>query len=148
MVVDSREWSFVAADAREAGTATRRSVRDFLAQEACERCDLDAVELIVGELVSNVIQHAPGPIGMHCWWEGDGAILLVADRGPGLPPVRPLPDPQATHGRGLLLIDALARSVRFDCTPGQGTRIAVRLPVCKRRNSRRGVRTGLRAPRT
>jgi len=135
MVLGNREWSFVASDAREAGTTTRRGVRAFLAEEACERCDLDAVELIVGELISNVIQHAPGPIGMHCWWEDDGAILLVADRGPGLPAVRPIPDPDGTHGRGLLLIDALARSVRFDCTPGQGTRIAVQLPVCKRRSA-------------
>ncbi len=132
MVAANHDWSFVAADAREASTTTRRGVREFLSEEACERCDLDAVEIIVGELISNVVQHAPGPIGMHCWWEGDRAILLVADRGPGLPPVRPIPDPAATNGRGLLLIDALAQSVRFDCVPGQGTRIAVQLPVCKR----------------
>jgi anti-sigma regulatory factor (Ser/Thr protein kinase) len=133
--VGRREWSFVSADAREAGTATRRSVRNFLSEEACERCDLDAAEIIVGELISNVILHAPGPIGMHCWWEGATAILIVADRGPGLPPVRPLPDPTATTGRGLLLIDALAKSVRFDCVPGRGTRIAVELPVCRRCSS-------------
>jgi anti-sigma regulatory factor (Ser/Thr protein kinase) len=141
MAVGSREWSFVAADARQAGTATRRGIREFLAEEACDRCDLDACELIAGELISNVIQHAPGPIGMHCWWEGDGAILLVADRGPGLPPVRRIPDCVATHGRGLLLIDAFARHVTYECNAGHGTRIAVQLPVCKRRGSRRGVRT-------
>ncbi len=139
MTVANHEWSFVAADAREAGTTTRRAVRDFLAEQACGQCDLDAVEIIVGELISNVIQHAPGPIGMHCWWEDERAVLLVADRGPGLPPVRPIPDPVGTNGRGLLLIDALAHSVRFDCVPGQGTRIAVQLPVCKRPGEPDGV---------
>ena len=94
-----------------------------------ERSDLDAVELIVGELVANAIRHAPGPIGMHVNWSGDQAVLVVVDRGPGIPAVRAAPEPTATSGRGLRIIQALARDVEIEVVAGHGTRIIVQLPA-------------------
>jgi len=38
----------------------------FLALQADDLSDLDAVETIVGELVANVIRHAAGPIRHPC----------------------------------------------------------------------------------
>jgi anti-sigma regulatory factor (Ser/Thr protein kinase) len=122
------EWSMVASDAWEA-THARSAIRAFLAPDADGTSDLDGVETIVGELVANVIQHAPGAVGIHVAWEGQNAILVVADRGPGIPALRPVPDGSATNGRGLFLIEALARRVEFDSIPGFGARILVELPV-------------------
>ena len=126
------EWSLVTADAREA-TRARIAVRQFLALQADEEeSDLDAAELIVGELVANVIRHAPGAIGINVSWKGHEAILIVSDRGPGVPVVRCVPAGDATCGRGLFLIQALAREVKIDAVPGHGSRVVVHLPVHRR----------------
>lgn len=123
------EWSLVTADAREA-TRARIAVRAFLIERAdAAKSDLDAAELIVGELVANVIRHAPGAIGIHVCWKDQEAVLVVTDRGPGVPAVRCVPDRGATSGRGLFLIQALARTVEIDAVPGHGSRIIVHLPV-------------------
>ena len=118
----------VTDDARET-VDSRRAIRRFLALAADDRSDLDAAELIVGELVANVVRYAPGAVGIHVSWEGDEAILVVADLGPGIPPLRVVPDPIASSGRGLWLIQALARGVEIDAVPGRGTRVVVHLPV-------------------
>ena len=122
------EWSMVKADARDA-MAARQDVRSFLALQADDLSDLDAVETILGELVANVIRHAAGPIGIHVAWEGDGAVAVVADRGPGIPVVRALPDADATCGRGLMIVNALARRVEISARGGVGSRVIVDLPV-------------------
>ncbi len=126
------EWSLVTADAREASRA-RVAVRQFLALQADQAgSDLDAAELIVGELVANVIRHAPGAIGINVSWKGHDAVLIVSDRGPGVPAVRCVPDQQATSGRGLLLIQALSHGLEIDAVPGHGSRVVVHLPVYRR----------------
>jgi anti-sigma regulatory factor (Ser/Thr protein kinase) len=122
------EWSFVTADAREA-TAARRAVRQFLAVEADAASDLDGAETIVGELVSNVILHAPGPIGLYVSWSGETAVLIVSDRGGGIPKVRLCPDGHTERGRGLFIVEALASSVEVYSIPYQGSRVVVELPV-------------------
>jgi anti-sigma regulatory factor (Ser/Thr protein kinase) len=122
------QWSLVTADAREASGA-RREIRRFLANEADAGSDLDAVETIVGELVANVIRHAAGPIGIYVAWDGATAVAIVADRGPGIPPVRCVPDMDATSGRGLFIVQALARCVDIDSSGANGSRITVGLPV-------------------
>jgi anti-sigma regulatory factor (Ser/Thr protein kinase) len=122
------EWSMVRADAREALSA-RRAVRQFLALQADRCSDLDAVETIVGELVANVIRHASGPIGIHVAWEGDGAVAVVADRGPGIPVLRSVPGVDATCGRGLMIVHALAKRVEISARKGAGSRVIVELPV-------------------
>jgi anti-sigma regulatory factor (Ser/Thr protein kinase) len=129
MVAATTEWSLVTADAREAIRA-RCDIRQFLTLEAdAGRSDMDATELIVGELVANVIRHAPGVIGIHVSWLGHEAILIVTDRGAGVPFVRCVPDERATSGRGLFLIQALARTVEIEAVPGRGSRVIVHLPV-------------------
>lgn len=125
------DWSLVRADANEAIRA-RQAIRLFLTEQADPASDLAGAELIVGELVSNVIRHAPGPIGIYVAWEDDAAMLIVADRGAGIPPLRLLPTERCEAGRGLLLVHALARRVAIDSVPGQGSRVIVELPVKRR----------------
>lgn len=124
----AQEWSLVTADAREA-TGARHAIRAFLALQAAKGSDLEAVDIIVGELVANAIRYAPGAIGIHVVWRGTSAVLTVADRGPGIPPLLPVPDYDSTTGRGLFLIQALAREVEIDSGPGKGSRVVVHLPV-------------------
>ncbi|GAC1579794.1 MAG: hypothetical protein NVS3B7_14020 [Candidatus Elarobacter sp.] len=130
-VEDTVEWSLIRSDAREAGAA-RVGVRRFLSEHAEPDSDLEGAETIVGELVANVILHAPGPIGVYVSWTGESAVLIVSDRGGGLPTVRPCPDGAAESGRGLLLVQALANAVEFYTIPHQGSRIVVELPVRRR----------------
>jgi anti-sigma regulatory factor (Ser/Thr protein kinase) len=126
------EWSMVKADAREA-TRARADIRSFLSAEADdEGSDLDAVEMIVGELVANVIRHAAGPIGIHVAWEGDAAVAIFADRGPGIPAVRCVPAADATSGRGLMIVQALAKKVEIASSAANGSRVIVQLPVVRR----------------
>jgi anti-sigma regulatory factor (Ser/Thr protein kinase) len=126
--MSTTEWSLVTADARETVRA-RQAIRRFLAVQADDESDLDAAEIIVGELVANVVRYAPGAVGIHVSWEGDEAVLVVADRGPGIPAVRAVPDPTGCSGRGLGIIQALARDLEIDAVPGHGTRVVVHLPV-------------------
>ena len=124
-------WSCVRSDARDAATA-RREVRDFLSRDADAASDLDATETIVGELIANVIRHAPGPIGVYCSWNEHGAVLVVADRGPGIPALRSVPDARAECGRGLLIVLALARTLTVERATPFGSRVVVELPVSRR----------------
>ena len=125
------EWSLVRSDAWDANTA-RSGVRSFLAAQALPGSDLEGAETIVGELVANVILHAPGPIGIYASWSGETAVLIVSDRGHGIPKVRLCPDAMAESGRGLLIVEALARSVEVYRVPFQGSRVVVELPVRRR----------------
>jgi anti-sigma regulatory factor (Ser/Thr protein kinase) len=127
-MVGNANWSCVETDARDA-LGARRSVRDFLRAQADASSDLDASELIVGELVSNEIRHAPGPIGLSVTWTEHGATLIVVDRGPGIPTVRCVPDGDSESGRGMLIVQALARSTCIERSSPDGSRVVVELPV-------------------
>jgi anti-sigma regulatory factor (Ser/Thr protein kinase) len=133
-VDDSRYWSYVGARAEEA-SRVRRDVRHFLETEAdAELSDLDAAELVVGELVANAVRHGAPPFGICVDWNDDPPILCVVDRGPGMRPLYPAPDTDSERGRGLLLVRALAGEVVVDAGDEErsGTRVVVALPVHRR----------------
>jgi hypothetical protein len=111
-VQDSRYWSYVGDRADEAA-GTRRAIRDFLEGQA----DSKASDL-----------------GICIDWHDDPPILCVVDRGRGMRPVYPAPEPMSEGGRGLLLVRALAGEVVVDaCSEsGSGTRVVVALPVQRR----------------
>jgi anti-sigma regulatory factor (Ser/Thr protein kinase) len=93
------------------GAMAARNARRFLI-----RCCLDwglnqhlaSGPLVVSELVTNAIQHANTDIDVFL--AGDGARLRVGvrDRNPA-PPVTRLMAPEASGGRGLRVVEALAR---------------------------------------
>jgi anti-sigma regulatory factor (Ser/Thr protein kinase) len=65
--------------------------------------------LLLSELVSNSVQHAEGDLIQVLASQDDELLRIeVCDGGDGLPAVRRLPDHDDPHGRGLLLLDALA----------------------------------------
>jgi PAS domain S-box-containing protein len=128
-----RGWTFEASDALRAQPA-RASFERWLAEEA--EGDLYGSVLVFGELVGNVVRHAPGPIEMRAEWRDDELVLHVFDAGPGFQLRRTVPDTSSEGGRGLFIVSTLANDVTVASTP-RGTRISVRLPVTRKPLARR-----------
>jgi PAS domain S-box-containing protein len=126
---DRAHWSFDAENAQAAHDARSEFVAKLCAQSE-PGSDVDAAELIFGELIGNVVRHAPGPIDVQVEWRGRYPVLHVTDRGKGFirDPALPV-DPLSESGRGLYIISLLARSVRVERIPGYGNHIAVELPI-------------------
>lgn len=125
-----RHWSFDAENARAAQDA-RNDFVTHLREHAADG-DFEAAEIIFGELIGNVVRHAPGPIDVLVEWTGESPVLHVTDRGPGFTRRPSLPDdPLKESGRGLYIVETLARSLRFERVPGYGTHIAVELPIVR-----------------
>ena len=113
--------------------ACRRTFRARLHALCDDRCDIDAAELIYGELVANVVRYAAGSVLVQLQMR-DGATtptLIVRDNGPGLHvvPWAPRRDPYAESGRGLAIVEMLARDVAVTHVPGGGTEVRAVLPA-------------------
>ncbi|MFJ9516646.1 ATP-binding protein [Kitasatospora sp. NPDC101801] len=67
----------------------------------------DAVVLTVSELITNAHQHAASDADLVLTWDGSFLYVSVHDASPEAPRPREA-DPEATSGRGMALIDALA----------------------------------------
>ncbi|HTU82273.1 MAG TPA: ATP-binding protein [Candidatus Acidoferrales bacterium] len=124
------KWNFESEDAGSAYGA-RRGLLDYLRLHATVDSDIDAAALIFGELVGNVVRHAPGPISIDVYWQRGLAVLRVTDRGPGFAWTGgvALPDAMAESGRGLYIAFAAARRLQVAGAPGKGTVVTAWLPV-------------------
>jgi anti-sigma regulatory factor (Ser/Thr protein kinase) len=128
------EWSVVVTDALQA-VGIRPAFRDYLSRHAARGSDVPGAELIFGELLGNLVRHAPGPASFRLDWHGERPTLVVADEGAGFQgaPQTTLDDPVAEDGRGLALVRALAVEVVFGNRPGRGAYVKVVLPVQRAR---------------
>ncbi|SHN09487.1 ATP-binding protein [Actinacidiphila paucisporea] len=68
----------------------------------------DDVLLVVSELVTNAVRHAPGPLTLTVCLLPGGIGITVRDTGPGRPYTR---TPDRTGGRGWPIVQSLARRV-------------------------------------
>lgn len=109
------EWMFQAADARLAQRA-RRAFFDFLQATCTLESDCRSAETVFGELVANVVRHAPGPIEIAVRSDADGRVTLdVCDSGSGFTLVSPSPaSPYSERGRGLHIVAQLCARVTDD----------------------------------
>jgi GAF domain-containing protein/anti-sigma regulatory factor (Ser/Thr protein kinase) len=125
----ARRWTFDAENAR-AAQETRGEFIKYLRTHATSG-DLAAAELIFGELIGNVVRHAPGPIDVIITWDEITPTLHVTDRGPGFKRRASLPeDPLSDSGRGLFIVESLSpRQFSVEYIPGYGSHVAVQLPV-------------------
>jgi anti-sigma regulatory factor (Ser/Thr protein kinase) len=124
------KWRFESADATRA-YHVRRDLLAYLATYASDDSDLAGAGLIFGELVGNVVRHAPGPIAVDIRWEAGFAVLRVRDDGPGFDwRGAALPEAMAESGRGLFIAYAVAHSLKVRRLPGRGTEAIAKLPVC------------------
>ncbi|MBL1103027.1 MEKHLA domain-containing protein [Streptomyces sp. 5-8] len=84
--------------------------RDFLDKAlstwGCAGSTDDAL-LLLSEVLTNAVQHAQGPIGVHVCRTDTGLTVEISDRSPHLPQPR-LAAEDEESGRGLLLVRALA----------------------------------------
>ena len=120
-------WRFGASDALQA-EPTRRILRAWLEQSTTG--DLASAELIYGELVGNVVRHAPGPIDVDVALEPERVRLVVQSSGSAIT-VRPELPPSLLHedGRGLYLIDELGSDYMTTELPLFGNQTSVNLPL-------------------
>jgi len=133
-VTEERGWRFSSDDASTAHSA-RAAFTAYLRAAGADPDDVAGAELVFGELVGNVVRHAPGPIEIALTWVGDVPTLHVRDRGkravvrpaPGLPA-----DDLSESGRGLFLIEAFAAPPRLAPRAGGGSDVSVPLRITVR----------------
>lgn len=120
------EWYFQSANAAEA-LWERRRFSEFLRARCTPESDCDAAEIVFGELVANVVRHAPGPIEILLQSSRLGSFRLnVRDSGTGfdvMPQRRPPPESEV--GRGLYLVSCLCNHVSCARTLSGGTVTAI-----------------------
>ncbi|WP_224392678.1 SpoIIE family protein phosphatase [Pseudonocardia sp. ICBG1293] len=104
-----------------AGREARRSAERVLTGWGLAPATLADAMLVIEELVANVVDHARTAFRLTLV-RGPGALRIeVDDDGTGSPSIQPV-DPRAARGRGLQLVDAVARAWGHH-THGRGTRV-------------------------
>jgi serine phosphatase RsbU (regulator of sigma subunit)/anti-sigma regulatory factor (Ser/Thr protein kinase) len=107
-------WTFDAHDAKTA-RAAHDSITRHLRTNTVSDDECHDAEVVFGELLSNVVRHAPGPIEVRLEMRGETPVLHVLDQGPGFQHVAKAPvDLMSEAGRGLTMIAAL--SAEFNVT--------------------------------
>jgi PAS domain S-box-containing protein len=140
-------WRFHSSSAHTA-QASRREVMAYLHAMAPACDNLFEVELIVGELFANTVQHAPGLVEVRVEWSKERPQLTVRDTGPGLEfLIGRLPENVLSeNGRGLFLLKTLASGVTVKSRPGYGTELRAVLPISRALHARsRSINARLRA---
>jgi PAS domain S-box-containing protein len=119
-------WSFTAEDARAAADV-RGIFVNFLRDHTGDPALVRRAELIFGELLGNVVRHAPGPVEIELYDDNEGApVLHVIDSGPPFGFDHRLPnDVFSELGRGLFIIHKVAKHVRVEHIRGCGNHISV-----------------------
>ena len=122
---DEQEWHFVSGDARTGGLI-RRQVGELVGAWTASDDAGFGSQLAFGELIANVVRHAPGPVRVLASTDGDRfATLVVEDNGAGFNLAERGADPYAENGRGLSLVRAVSDGVAIESTPRGGTRVTV-----------------------
>jgi GAF domain-containing protein len=123
------QWVFRADDARSAEDA-RAGFIAFLKTRGVPDANYAAAELVFGELVGNVVRHAPGPITIELDWEKDDPVLHVIDRGRAFDVHAALPeDVMSESGRGLFLVSVLTDDFAVTSLPDYGNHTRVKLRI-------------------
>jgi len=91
--------------------AARSFASEILTAWEMKASDIEAVQLVVSELVTNALRHAPESpaITLQLLLAGDGSVQVrVSDSGRGAPERRSPPDPGTgiENGRGVWIVDA------------------------------------------
>jgi hypothetical protein len=102
-----RSWNSVRlAPTVEASAAARRFLHDEMQTWALDSLG-ELAELLASELVSNVVQHVGSPMMVRVGRDAS-MVRVEVDDDSAEPPVLGHPKSSSDHGRGLMLVDALA----------------------------------------
>ncbi len=107
---------------RSAAAQARRFVREVCASWDLVQEVIDDIELLVSELVTNAVLHARSAARLTIERFGDCIRVTVADSSAAPPRLRDY-GPEAATGRGVLLVDRLARGWGVDPADGAGKRV-------------------------
>ncbi len=122
-------WSFDAENAKAAQDARGEFV-EYLRRQTEDHESIETAELVFGELVGNVVRHAPGAIDIDVEWSNGSPALHVLDRGPAFKPPSNLPDDLLSEsGRGLFIVRQLSSMLQVEHVPGFGNHVRVELPL-------------------
>ena len=105
-------------DLRSSATA-RRFVTETLRRWKCDDV-LEAVTLLVSELVTNSVVHAGSDAEVAVLLKPDALRIEVTDQGSGIPWSRDAP-PDATSGRGLAMVEKLSSAWGVEAGDGGKT---------------------------
>ena len=92
---------------RNAPGLARRHVAAAIGPQASDRTD--DVLLMVSEVVTNAVVHGEGRINLSVEVTHEAVRVSVSDRGTGMVVARTMAGPSDTRGRGLAIVDRLAR---------------------------------------
>ena len=122
-------WTFATEDARAAVDARGHFVEFLRTLPGTSAEFIARSEVVFGELLGNVVRHAPGPVEISLVEGRDGLVLHVIDSGSKcFASYRQLPDDiLAELGRGLFIVRELASEVRVENLPNCGNLVSVRL---------------------
>jgi anti-sigma regulatory factor (Ser/Thr protein kinase) len=114
-------WS-LHTDDTGAVAASRRRFAAALREHGATAEDVDIAEIVFGELVSNAVRYAPGPVDVIVDFSGPDPVLHVLDGGTGFRPIaiQP-PDLLSESGRGLYIVSALTHDFRICKEPAGGS---------------------------
>jgi anti-sigma regulatory factor (Ser/Thr protein kinase) len=123
------EWQFQASTAKAALSA-RPALAAFLRDSCTPESDCDGAIIAFGELVTNVMVHAPGPIEVLVRADADGTVTIhVCDTGLGFSLAPSLPPPLSeSGGRGLYIVSKLCSGLARSRIEG-GNKVSAVLPV-------------------
>ncbi len=122
------DWRFSAANPSE-GLGARRAFLAFLHERCTTDSDYYGSQLIFGELVSNVIRHARGPIDIRVYSDRSETLTLdVSDCGESFSLEPSLPAHSKEVGRGLYIVSRLTRSLSVTRLE-KGNKVSAVLPV-------------------
>jgi GAF domain-containing protein len=122
-------WGFNVADSA-AAYAIKHDYLSAVFAFAGKDAETSACETIFSELVGNALRHAPGRLSLALTTTEEGLWLHVMDEGQGFDAKPSLPkDIWSESGRGLFLVDALAKAVEVNRLPQFGSYVKVLLPV-------------------
>ncbi len=119
-------WTFRTVNAKVA-IGLRESFRASLIAQRIDEGDLFIAELIMGELISNVVRHAPGFIDASYEHADHELTIHVCDSGQGFARNARLPDEFSENGRGLFLISSVGGVLSVSPTTTGGSRTSVRI---------------------
>jgi len=125
-----KNWRFHSSDAHSARKA-RMEIAAYLRQHVGRDDEMFEAELIIGEILANTVEHAPGLVEVELDWLKERPEILVRDTGPGLTRLTAkLPEnPLDEDGRGIYLIKTLAHDASVRQIAGYGTELRVTLPL-------------------
>lgn len=127
-----KSWNYDSRSSHDAHVL-RRDIARFMRYFAPADGDLFRAELIIGEVLANTVEHAPGTVHVEIDWTDLHPVITVRDGGPGLTHLAEMlpADPLSETGRGLFLIASLAVDVRVESVPGGGTSMRIVLPITR-----------------